>query len=108
MTLWLTIIGMGLITYLLRLGPIELLERFPLSDELRRALRFVPAAVLSAIILPEVVQPAGVLDLSPGNERLLAGLVAVVVAWYTRNVLWTIGIGMVTLWLVQYLLTGIQ
>jgi branched-subunit amino acid transport protein len=103
MTLWLTIIGMGLITYFLRLGPIELLERFPLSDELRRALRFVPAAVLSAIILPEVVQPAGVLDLSLGNERLLAGLVAVVAAWYTRNVLWTIGVGMVTLWLVQWL-----
>jgi branched-subunit amino acid transport protein len=75
---------------------------------LRQALRFVPAAVLSAIILPEVVQPAGVLDLSLGNERLLAGLVAVVVAWYTRNVLWTIGAGMVTLWLVQYFFIGIQ
>jgi branched-subunit amino acid transport protein len=104
MTLWLTIIGMGLITYVLRLGPLVLLERFPLNDGLRQALRFVPAAVLSAIILPEVVQPAGFLDLSLGNERLLAGLVAIVVAWYTRNVLWTIGIGMATVWLVQYLL----
>jgi branched-subunit amino acid transport protein len=104
MTLWLTIIGMGLITYVLRLGPLVLLERFPLNDGLRQALRYVPAAVLSAIILPEVVQPAGFLDLSLGNERLLAGLVAIVVAWYTRNVLWTIGIGMATVWLVQYLL----
>jgi branched-subunit amino acid transport protein len=108
MILWLTIIGMGLITYGLRLGPIELLERFPLNDGLRQALRFVPAAVLSAIILPEVVQPAGFLDLSLGNERLLAGLVAVVVAWYTRNVLWTIGAGMAILWLVQYFFIGIQ
>jgi hypothetical protein len=50
----------------------------------------------------------GVLDLSLGNERLLAGLLAVGAAWYTRNVLWTIGVGMAILWLVQYFFIGIQ
>jgi len=106
MILWLTIIGMGLITFGLRLGPIVLLERFPLNDRLRQALRFVPAAVLSAIIWPELLQPGGVLDLSWGNERLLAGLAAVLVAGYSRNVLWTIGAGMALLWLLQYALAG--
>jgi len=103
MILWLTIIGMGLITFGLRLGPVELLERFPLNDGLRQALRFVPAAVLSAIIWPELLQPGGVFDLSWGNERLLAGLAAVVVAAYTRSVLLTIGAGMIVLWLLQSL-----
>jgi branched-subunit amino acid transport protein len=107
MILWVTVMGMGLITFGLRLGPVELLERFPLNDGLRQALRFVPAAVLSAIIWPELLQPGGVLDLSWGNERLLAGLGAVVVAVYSRSVLWTIGAGMVVLWLLQYLLAGV-
>jgi branched-subunit amino acid transport protein len=39
------------------------------------------------------------LDVSWGNGRLLAGLIAALVAWRTQNVLWTIGVGMVVLWL---------
>jgi branched-subunit amino acid transport protein len=36
-----------------------------------------------------------------GNERLLAGLVAVLIAWRTRSVLFTLGGGMATLWALQ-------
>jgi branched-subunit amino acid transport protein len=106
MTLWLVIVGMGLITFALRLGPIELLDRLPLPDSVRGALRFVPVAVLSAIILPEMVQPGGMLDLSWHNQRLVAGVVGIMVAWYSRNVLWTIGAGMAVLWLLQGLAGG--
>ena len=42
-------------------------------------------------------------DLSLGNERLLAGVVAILVAWRTRNVIWTVGVGLVTLWVLQAL-----
>lgn len=103
MNIWLTIIGMGLITYAIRLTPIVLLERFELSSPIRQALKFVPAAVLSAIIFPELFMPEGTIDISFANERLLAGLIAALVAWRTKNVLWTIGTGMVALWLLQWL-----
>ncbi len=103
MNIWLTIIGMGLITYAIRLTPIVLLERFELSSSIRQALKFVPAAVLSAIIFPELFMPEGTIDISFANERLLAGLIAALVAWRTKNVLWTIGTGMVALWLLQWL-----
>jgi len=43
----------------------------------------------------------GALNLSLGNDRLLAGLVGLLVAWRTRNVLWTVAAGMVALWLLQ-------
>jgi branched-subunit amino acid transport protein len=99
--LWLTIIGMGLITYGIRLSLIVLLERVAVTAVVRRALRFVPPAVLSAIILPELLQPGGQLDISLGNARLLAGLLAIAIAWRTKNVLLTIGIGMAALWLLQ-------
>jgi branched-subunit amino acid transport protein len=99
MITWLTIIGMGLITYAIRLSPILLLERFELSPAVRQALKFVPVAVLSAIILPELVLPGGEVGLSLANGRLWAGIAAILVAWRTKNVLWTIAVGMIVLWL---------
>jgi branched-subunit amino acid transport protein len=99
--LWLAIIGMGLITYAIRLSLIVLLERVEITTRVRQALRFVPPAVLSAIVFPELLQPSGSLDISASNVRLLAGLLAIVVAWRTKNVLLTIAMGMVALWILQ-------
>jgi branched-subunit amino acid transport protein len=101
MTLWITIILMGLVTYGLRLSLIGLMGRFEVPPLVSRGLRFVPPAVLSAIILPELVQPAGTINLSLGNLRLVAGVLAIVVAWRTHNVLLTVGAGMAGLWLLQ-------
>lgn len=104
MTLWIAIIGMGIITYAIRLSLIVMSDRITLSDPVQQALRFVPAAVLSAIIAPEMFRPGGVLDVSLGNARMVAGLVAIVVAWKTHNVLLTIGLGMLAMWGMQWLL----
>jgi len=97
----LSILGMGLITYLIRLSLFLLPDRVVLPPWLLRALRYVPAAVLSAIIFPELFLPNGALDISLGNERLLAGLVAIVIAWRTRNVFIIVAAGMIALWLLQ-------
>ncbi len=99
--LWLTIIAMGLITYGLRVSMIILFGRVAMPEVLRRALRFVPPAVLAAIVLPELLLPGGTFALPPSNTRLVAGVVAAAVAWRTRNVFLTIGIGMVLLWVFQ-------
>jgi len=55
MTLWLIIIGMGLVTYAIRLSPIVLLERVDIPPVIRRALRFVPVEKLVEEKLKEVV-----------------------------------------------------
>ena len=97
------ILGMGLITFAIRVALFLLPAGAQLPEWLLRALRYVPAAVLSAIIAPELLMPGGAFDLSLGNERLLAGVVAILVAWRTRNVIWTVGVGLVVLWLLQAL-----
>ncbi|CUS01937.1 Branched-chain amino acid transport [Candidatus Promineifilum breve] len=97
----LSIVGMGLITYAIRLSLFLLPERVILPPWLLRGLRYVPAAVLTAIIAPELFQPGGTLDVSLGNDRLLAGLVAILIAWRTRNVVLTVAIGLILLWLLQ-------
>ena len=100
-TMALTILGMGLITFAIRLSLFLLPERVLLPPWLLRALRYVPAAVLSAIILPELLLPGGSLDVSLANERLLAGLLAILIAWRTRNVFLTVILGLAALWLLQ-------
>jgi branched-subunit amino acid transport protein len=88
-------------TLAIRLSFILLFGVIEVPPILRRALRFVPAAVLAAIILPEILLREEKVSLSLGNERLLAGVVAMAVAWRTRNVLLTIGVGMAALWLLR-------
>jgi branched-subunit amino acid transport protein len=104
MSLWLTLLAMGLVTYAIRLSLIGVLGDLQVPPLVTRALRFVPPAVLSAIILPELVRPNDQLNLSLTNPRLIAGLAAALIAWRTRNVLATIGVGMVTLWVLQWVM----
>lgn len=99
--IWLTILGMGAVTYALRLSMIVLFTRVEVPALLQRALRYVPPAVLSAIIFPELLARPGELNLSLWNVRLLAGVVAGAIAWKTRSILLTIAIGMSLLWAVQ-------
>ena len=102
--LWWLILGMGAITYALRLLPIALSGRGELPPLMRRGLRMVPAAVLSALIVPDLlVHDAPTLSLV--NPRLFAGLSAVLVAWRTRNIALTLLVGMAALWLSAALLT---
>jgi branched-subunit amino acid transport protein len=101
MNVWLLLIGMGIVTYAIRLSLIVLMERVDVPPIIQRALRFVPPAVLSAIFFPELLRPGGTLDVSFGNIRLLAGVLAALVAWRTKNVLLTIGVGMAALWVLQ-------
>jgi branched-subunit amino acid transport protein len=104
MNIWIVMIIGGLLTFGTRLSFIFLLDRIQVPDWFRRSLRFVPAAVLSAIILPELTSPNGTLFLSWRNPQLLAGLVAILVAWWTKNVVLTILAGMVALVVFQLVL----
>lgn len=105
-TLWLLIFSIGLITFVWRISFILLWERITLPPWLTQGLRFVPVAVLSALIVPAILYRQGQLDISPTNARLFAGLLAAAVAWYSRNVVLTIIVGMLTLWLLQGLGVG--
>ena len=101
MNIWLVFLLGGLITFGMRLSFIYLFGRFDIPLTVQRAMRFVPPAVLSAIIFPEVLIPNDQFDLSLGNHRWMAGLVAVLVALWTKNTLLTILAGMIALLILQ-------
>ncbi|MGO4304836.1 MULTISPECIES: AzlD domain-containing protein [unclassified Cupriavidus] len=104
MTLLWVFLGAGMATFLIRLSFIAIEGRVRLPAWFRVALQFVPAAMLSALIAPDLLMRDGTLYLSPHNTRLLAGLVAIVIAARTRSVGWTIAGGMATLIALEFLL----
>jgi branched-subunit amino acid transport protein len=104
MTLWLMMFVIGAITYAIRLSCIGLLGQRNMPALLLKTLRFVPITVLPAIILPELFLRNNTLALSLQNPRWMAGILAAIVAWRTRNVLLTIALGMVALWMLEFLL----
>jgi branched-subunit amino acid transport protein len=102
--IWLVMLTGGLITFGMRFSLIYLFGRFHVPETLRKALHYVPPAVLSAIIFPELFIRDEMLNLSLDNYRLMAGLVAILTAWFTKNILITILAGMLTLFLLQFFL----
>lgn len=104
MNLWLAMIGMAVVTYLLRASFLLLPPGVETPPLLKRALRYVPAAVLTAIWAPEILTAGGALALTLQNERLLAGAVAIAVAWRWRTTFATIVAGLLALHLFDWLI----
>ncbi len=98
MSHWVSIAGMGLITFAIRVSLIALVGRTDIPPAVRRSLRFVPPAVLMALAAPVLVRPEGTIDLSFTNAYLVAGALAAIIAWKTQHTLLTIGAGMTILW----------
>ncbi len=97
MNIWLVMLLGGALTFGMRMSFIYLFGRFEIPVVVQRALRFVPPAVLSAIVAPALFMQETTLDVSLSNSHLLAGIVAILVAWRTKSTLWTILAGMITL-----------
>jgi branched-subunit amino acid transport protein len=90
----LLVAGMAAVTFGVRYPVLVLVGKIPLPESVFRALRYVPPAVLTAIIVPAVLMPSGTVDVSPTNAYLVAGIVSALVAWRTKSLLLTILIGM--------------
>ena len=103
MNLWMLMVAIGIATFAIRLSFIYLFGKVEIPETVTKALRYVPPAVLSAIVLPELLMPGGQFDLSFGNGRLIAGLLAAAVAWRTKNVVLTIVTGMLALYILMAL-----
>lgn len=103
MSTWLLILAIGMATYGIRLSFVTIFGKGEIPTFVLRVLRFVPMTVLSAIIWPQIFLVNTAFDLSLAHPRWLAGLLAGLIAWRTRNVLLTISVGMAALWILQWI-----
>lgn len=104
MTIWIILLSIGSITYVTRLSFIMFFRKMAIPPVVLSLLHFVPVAVLSAIIWPQLFLSGSSINVSLANPRLLAGILAALIAWRTRNVLLTIVVGMIALWILQWLI----
>ena len=94
LSLWLAIVGIGLTGVVTRCSFLVLGERLRLPPIAERALKHAPAAALAAILAPTLLVADGHLDVAPGNYRLVAAIVAALVMWKSRSMLWSMGAGL--------------
>jgi branched-subunit amino acid transport protein len=93
--IFLTIVGMTIVTYLPRFLPAWFLSSRSLPDALQRWLRFVPAAVMAAMLLPMLVMREGHLHLHRDNLFMWAALPTALIAYLTRSFAGTVATGVV-------------
>jgi branched-subunit amino acid transport protein len=101
--LWAMVLAVGALNYLSRLSFIAFFARREMPPLLARALKFVPAAMLTALIVPLIVTPGP----DAGGEtvpRVAAALLAAAIAGFTRSGVATIVFGMIALWALKALL----
>jgi branched-subunit amino acid transport protein len=91
---WL-ILGMMAVTFGVRYASLALVGRFTLSPAVIRALGYVPVAVLTAITVPYMLYRDSGFSASYTNPYLVGGILAIVISYFTRNLLITISVGLV-------------
>lgn len=96
------IIGMMLVTFIPRYIPMLIVGQIDLPERLFRALRYVPVAVLTAILVPEALVRNGQVSLSLDNAYLYASIASIVIAWRFKNLLLTIGGGLIVFFLWRF------
>lgn len=99
---WPIVGGIGISTFLVRASFILFSGERRLPDACLSALRFISPAVLAALAVPAIVFQNGGMGFVDSFEKPVAALLAVFVAWKTKNTLATIGIGMVAFWLIRW------
>lgn len=99
--LWIAFLLLGATTLITRGSFIVIGERGTLPPVLQRALRYAPAAALSALVVPDLLLVQG--NLQPFNPKLLAGLAVIAVALRWRNPWLPFILGMGALWAARFL-----
>ena len=102
--IFLAILGMALVTYTPRLAPVFLLSSRPLPRLVIGWLRYVPVAVLAAMLLPSIVLQNNQVNLGPNNLFFWAAWPTLLVAWKTRSLFGSVVLGMILVAAARYAL----
>ncbi|MBS0327038.1 MAG: AzlD domain-containing protein [Proteobacteria bacterium] len=113
--LWVVIVIVGALNYASRLSFIAFFARRRIPAPLARAFRYVPAAMLTALIVPMIAAaPHAAADAVPSAHALAAiaprvagAAAAIAVAWRTHGTLPTLVAGMGVMWIVQAIIGAV-
>lgn len=100
----LTILGMAVVTYIPRVFPLLALSGKKLPDLVISWLRYVPAAVLAAMLFPAILVSNGGLTFGMENLFLWAALPTVAAALLTKSLFVPVFVGMLVVIVVRMLI----
>lgn len=99
--IWLIILGSAVVTILPRILPLTFLTGVSLSPAILDVLSGLPLAILTALLAAELFAPTA--QGSAVVFKWLAVLLALLTAWRTDHLLWTVLVGMGTLAALRFL-----
>jgi len=101
----LVILGMFAVTFGVRFVLFARAHKVVMPVFLGRALKFVPVAVLTAIITPMILMPDQYMAITLLNPWLLGGLAAFAVGIWRQQQLLTILVGVVVFFVTKYVIS---
>jgi len=100
---WLSIIIAGILTYFTRMTMVTLVSRDMLGDKIKAVLAYVPSAVFPAIIFPGIFINDYGLFIEMDDPKIFAAIVAVIVGYFSRNIIATILSGLISYWFLIFI-----
>ena len=100
---WLSIIIAGIVTYFARMTMVALVSRDMLGDRIKAVLAYVPSAVFPAIIFPGVFINDYGTFIEMNDPKIFGALVAIIVGYFSRNVIATILSGLFSYWVIIFI-----
>ena len=101
---WLSIIIAGILTYFTRMTMIVLVDRDMLGEKIKAVLGYVPSAVFPAIIFPAIFINDYGSYIEMNDPKIFGAIVAIIVGYFSKNVILTIFSGLISYWLIIFLL----
>ncbi|MCG7379184.1 AzlD domain-containing protein [Paenibacillus sp. ACRSA] len=96
------IMGSALLTFIPRVLPLMLFSKIQIPMWLLRWLEYVPVAVMASLIGQELFMSGNKLVPITQNPALWAALPTLIVAIWTRSLLGTVLVGIVTMMILRY------
>ena len=101
---WISIIISGIVTYFSRMAMVALIDREMLGTKVKEVLNYVPAAVFPAIIFPGVFFNDLGLMVEITDPKIYGALIALIVGFFSKNVIATILSGLLSYWFIIFLI----
>ena len=101
---WTSIFIAGLITYFTRMGMITLIDKDIFNENFRKILNYVPSVVFPSIIFPGVLLDDYGILVNIWDPKIYGALVAIIIGYFSRNVIFTIVSGLVSYWCITFFL----
>ncbi|TCS96595.1 AzlD domain-containing protein [Hazenella coriacea] len=99
----LMIFGGAMVTFVPRVFPLVVLSKIHLPNWIISWLKHIPVAIMAALLAQELLIPNQEFTYFSGNLRLVAAIPTILIAVFTRSLLATVMVGVVSMMLLRFL-----